>query len=79
MKVFPWGKRTFVMGIINITPDSFSGDGLLHSAEPAQSAVAQARQFIADGADILDLGAESSRPARKRSARRKSSDACCPF
>lgn len=61
---FTWGKRTYVMGIINVTPDSFSGDGLavLDEAEVIEAAVAQARQFVADGADILDVGGESTRP-----------------
>jgi len=55
---FNWGERTYVMGIINVTPDSFSGDGL-HNVE---SAVQQARQMIEDGADILDIGGESTKP-----------------
>jgi dihydropteroate synthase len=59
---FQWGSRTFVMGILNLTPDSFSGDGILNSGSPLERALAQAEKFIADGADILDLGAESSRP-----------------
>ncbi|MDK2981910.1 MAG: 2-amino-4-hydroxy-6-hydroxymethyldihydropteridine diphosphokinase / dihydropteroate synthase [Chloroflexota bacterium] len=57
-----WGERTHVMGILNITPDSFSGDGLLQQSDPVEAALAQARQFVQDGATILDLGAESSRP-----------------
>ena len=57
-----WGKKTYVMGIINLTPDSFSGDGVLVSGDPLQQALVQAEEFIRDGADILDLGAESSRP-----------------
>jgi dihydropteroate synthase/2-amino-4-hydroxy-6-hydroxymethyldihydropteridine diphosphokinase len=57
-----WGERTYVMGILNITPDSFSGDGLLQQDRPVSAALAQARQFVQDGAAILDLGAESSRP-----------------
>ena len=56
------GSRFYVMGIINLTPDSFSGDGLLQRADPLDAALAQAKQFAADGADILDLGAESTRP-----------------
>lgn len=59
---FTWGKKTYVMGIINATPDSFSGDGLLGQAEMIATAVAQAKQFAADGADILDIGGESTRP-----------------
>ncbi len=59
---FAWGKRTYVMGIINVTPDSFSGDGLLSAEETAVHAIAQAHRFVADGADILDIGGESTRP-----------------
>ena len=62
MKKLDWGKRTYVMGIMNITPDSFSGDGVLAKVDPMSSTVVQARQFIQNGADILDIGAESSRP-----------------
>lgn len=58
---FEWGKRTYVMGIVNVTPDSFSGDGLYH-AHGVDEAVAQAEQFVADGADILDIGGQSTRP-----------------
>ena len=54
-----WGVRTYVMGIINLTPDSFSGDGL---GGDVASAVEQALRFQEDGADILDVGAESTRP-----------------
>ncbi len=65
---FHWGSRTFVMGIVNVTPDSFSGDGLLAesgSQEPgraAEAALARARQMIEEGADVVDVGGESSRP-----------------
>lgn len=57
-----WGKQTYVMGIINATPDSFSGDGLLDSEKTVQAALAQARRFVAEGAHILDIGGESTRP-----------------
>ena len=50
------------MGIINVTPDSFSGDGLESSADPVQAAVDQAAEFIDVGVDILDIGGESTRP-----------------
>ena len=50
-------KRPLIMGIINTTPDSFSGDGVL-----AEAAVDQALRMIDEGADILDFGGESSRP-----------------
>lgn len=62
MKPLEWGKRTYIMGILNITPDSFSGDGILAKSDDEATAVKQAQQFIVDGADILDIGAESSRP-----------------
>jgi len=55
---FRWGERTYVMGIINVSPDSFSGDGLIS----IEAAVAQARQFVNQGVDILDIGGESTRP-----------------
>src|SRR3954470_8619316 len=69
---FRWGERTFVMGIINATPDSFSGDGLLAAVgdwrpgagDPtlAEWAVAQGKAMVADGADVLDVGGGSTRP-----------------
>jgi dihydropteroate synthase len=55
---FHWGERTYVMGIINVSPDSFSGDGLTS----IEAAVAQAHQFVNQGADVLDVGGESTRP-----------------
>jgi dihydropteroate synthase len=88
---FAWGARTYLMGILNVTPDSFSGDGLLQggaapgaaaagaaaTAEPGaadaaprapgagdavERAVARARRMVDEGADILDVGGESTRP-----------------
>jgi dihydropteroate synthase len=55
---FHWGARTYVMGIVNVTPDSFSGDGLTD----LEIAVNQARQMEQDGADLVDIGGESTRP-----------------
>ena len=70
--MFTWGKRTYVMGIVNATPDSFSGDGLASEAAVTEAAVteavvveaavARAHRFVAEGADILDIGGESTRP-----------------
>lgn len=57
-----WGARTYVMGILNVTPDSFSGDGLLARADALAAVTSQAQRFVADGADILDIGGESTRP-----------------
>ena len=61
-RTFAWGERTFVMGIVNVTPDSFSGDGLLAGTDPVAAAVAQAVAMAAEGADLLDVGGESTRP-----------------
>lgn len=57
-----WGQRTYLMGIINITPDSFSGDGLAAGNDFVSRAIEQAGRFLAEGADILDIGGESTRP-----------------
>ena len=59
---FEWGTRTYVMGILNVTPDSFSGDGILARGEAVQTALDQAGDFLAHGVDILDVGGESTRP-----------------
>lgn len=60
--MFKWGSRTYVMGILNVTPDSFSGDGIIARGDAVQLAVEQAREFLLYGADILDVGGESTRP-----------------
>jgi dihydropteroate synthase len=57
--VFRWGARTYVMGVANLSPDSFSGDGL---GGDIGATVAQARRMVAEGADIIDVGGESTRP-----------------
>lgn len=54
--------RPLIMGIINVTPDSFSGDGLLLSEDYVRDATRHALSMIDDGADILDIGGESTRP-----------------
>jgi dihydropteroate synthase len=53
------GRRTLIMGVLNVTPDSFSGDSIYHNPE---AAVQRARQMVADGADLIDVGGESTRP-----------------
>jgi dihydropteroate synthase len=58
-RTFEWGSRTYVMGIVNTTPDSFSGDGL---GSDAGAAVAQGLRMVEEGADMLDVGGESTRP-----------------
>jgi dihydropteroate synthase len=67
-RTFRWGERTFVMGILNVTPDSFSDDGLLARSPDGDvgagvaAAVAQAQLMAEEGADLLDIGGESTRP-----------------
>ena len=61
-RTFRWGERTYVMGILNVTPDSFSGDGLLAGGDPVAAALELGGRMVADGADLLDVGGESSRP-----------------
>jgi dihydropteroate synthase len=56
---FEWGVRTYVMGIVNVTPDSFSGDGL---GADVGAAVEQGLRMVREGADMLDVGGESTRP-----------------
>jgi len=65
--VFDWGTRTYVMGILNITPDSFSGDGLISGSQGEGSVdiaaiLSMASESLGAGADILDVGGESTRP-----------------
>jgi dihydropteroate synthase len=62
---FRWGERTYVMGILNVTPDSFSGDGLLAAPDPVETAVARAWAMVDEGADLLDIGGESTRPGHE--------------
>lgn len=68
MNGLAWGEKTYVMGIINVTPDSFSGDGIAlpgrSEAEILADALELGRGFVAAGAEILDVGAESTRPAQ---------------
>lgn len=59
-----WGRQTYVMGILNITPDSFSGDGItgLSRDEKVTRALALARRYVEEGATFIDVGGESTRP-----------------
>jgi dihydropteroate synthase len=59
---FDWGARTYVMGIVNTSPDSFSGDGL---GDDPEAAIAQGLRMVDDGADILDVGGQSTRPGHE--------------
>ena len=56
--LFKWGARTYIMGIINASPDSFSGDGI----STLEAALSKAKRMVEDGADIIDIGGESTRP-----------------
>jgi dihydropteroate synthase len=60
--MFDWGQRTHVMGVVNVTPDSFSGDGVLPATGDVQAAIDQALRMEDQGADLLDIGGESTRP-----------------
>jgi dihydropteroate synthase len=87
---FTWGKRTYVMGILNITPDSFSGDGLLASgtdsptpvhsetADPMEAILEQAQRFVAAGVDFLDVGGESTRPGAQSLSAQEEMDRVLP-
>jgi dihydropteroate synthase len=67
-----WGSRTYIMGILNLTPDSFSRDGLLVEGESwdqtVQRAVTRAQRMVEDGADLIDVGGESTRPGTEEAA-----------
>lgn len=65
-RVFAWGARTYVMGIVNVTRNSFSGDGLLDPGrallDPVEAALEQVARMVDEGVDIVDVGGESTRP-----------------
>ncbi len=75
---FVWGVRTYVMGILNVTPDSFSGDGLLTASDPIEAAVERARAMVAEGADLLDVGGELTRPGHDEIDERAEADRVVP-
>ena len=56
--VFHWGQRTYIMGVVNVSPDSFSGDGIAN----AEEAIVRAKRLASEGAAIIDIGGESTRP-----------------
>ena len=58
---FNWGSRVYLMGIVNVTPDSFSGDGVTDQ----EAAIGQGLRMVAEGADLLDVGGESTRPGHQ--------------
>jgi dihydropteroate synthase len=75
-QTFEWNARTYVMGILNITPDSFSGDGLLSASSDA--VLEQAQHFLLNGADILDVGGESTRPGAQTVTAQEELDRTAP-
>ncbi len=62
---FNWAEKCYIMAIVNVTPDSFSGDGIYNGNNIVDMAILQAENFIYNGADILDIGGESTRPNAK--------------
>ena len=61
--MFDYGKKTYIMGILNVTPDSFSDGGNFTNI---QNAIEHAKKMIKEGADIIDLGGESTRPGHNK-------------
>ena len=76
---FHWGEKTYVMGIINVTPDSFSGDGILAGSEVQKKALDQVRSFINSGVDIIDIGGESTRPGSQVVSWQEETDRVVPI
>jgi dihydropteroate synthase len=62
-RCFIWGKRTYIMGILNVTPDSFSDGGKFNTTS---AALTQAKTMVAAGADIIDIGGQSTRPGAEQ-------------
>jgi dihydropteroate synthase len=75
--LFDWGTRTYVMGILNLTPDSFSGDGLAEFDQDA--ALRLAGEFVRSGVDILDIGGESTRPGAAQVSAQEEMDRVLPL
>lgn len=73
---FEWGSRTYVMGVLNITPDSFSGDGL--AEQSLEVILGQAHDFVSAGVDILDVGGESTRPGAQEVSAQEEIDRVLP-
>src|SRR2546429_7165718 len=71
---FTWGARTYLMGIVNVTPDSFSGDGVTD----LETAVSQARQMEQDGADLIDIGGGATPPQTRAGPRLRAGGELAP-
>jgi dihydropteroate synthase len=74
-RTFTWGSRTYLMGVLNVTPDSFSDGGQFNTVERA---VAQARHLVHHGTDILDIGGQSTRPGAGSISRTEELDRVIP-
>lgn len=74
-RTFAWGDRTYLMGILNVTPDSFSDGGQFHTVERA---IAHARYLVKRGTDILDIGGQSTRPGAAEISLREELDRIIP-
>jgi 2-amino-4-hydroxy-6-hydroxymethyldihydropteridine diphosphokinase/dihydropteroate synthase len=74
-KLWDWGEKTHIMGILNVTPDSFCDGGLYMNVD---SALAQARRMVSEGADFIDVGAQSTRPGAERLTTEKELDRLLP-
>ncbi|MEG4330112.1 dihydropteroate synthase, partial [Microcoleus sp. herbarium5] len=75
-KVFDWGKRTYLMGVLNVTPDSFSDGGDFNTIE---SALAQAENMVKSGVDIIDIGGQSTRPGAAEISLKEEIDRVIPL
>jgi len=73
-----FGSKTYIMGILNVTPDSFSGDGLMTQNDVVRAAIEQALRFVESGADILDIGGESTRPGSRPVSAQEEMDRVLP-
>ncbi|QIZ71569.1 dihydropteroate synthase [Oxynema aestuarii] len=72
---FVWGRKTYIMGILNVTPDSFSDGGQYDTVE---TAIARARELVEAGADLLDLGGQSTRPGAREVSPEQERDRVVP-
>ena len=73
---FDWGSRTYLMGVLNVTPDSFSDGGEFNAMEDA---IAQAKHLVESNMDILDIGGQSSRPGSKPTTLQEECDRVIPI
>ncbi len=73
---FAWGEKTYLMGILNVTPDSFSDGGEFNNLE---AALAQAQHLVEAGADIIDIGGQSTRPGAEEIAETEECDRTLPI